>query len=75
MDFKQRFGIKCPLKYLEKIEGSKTPIHLLYRENDPKADPIKHLKNIHFIQGKSHPIHLENPSGYKKALLSIYPDF
>jgi hypothetical protein len=62
--------------FLEKIAGSKTPIHFLYKENDPKAkgyDPP--LKNTHFIQGKSHPIHLENPSGYKKALLSIHPQF
>lgn len=58
--------LKAP-SFLTDIWYSKTPIHFIFKENDPKADPLKGFQNLHFVPGISHCIHLEN----KKELLFI----
>ena len=43
-----------------KILSTNKKIQFLYRDNDPKANPIKNFKNLHYIKSNSHCIHLEN---------------
>lgn len=58
--------------FIEKIEKCKTPLHLLYRKNDPKGAKITGLKNTHFINAATHPIHLENPVECGKIIETLF---
>jgi pimeloyl-ACP methyl ester carboxylesterase len=55
----QEYSILNAPSFLPDIFKSKVPIQFIFRNNDPKAIPLKGFSGVYFINGSSHSIHLE----------------
>ena len=67
----KEYSILNAPSFLPDIFKRGVPIQFIFRENDPKADPLKGFEDVHFVKGSSHCIHLEYRDLISKIVKNI----